>query len=64
MDLSAWNFPENPFKRIHDELEDLQTQYYWLEHITRGANMALDKCGPRNILQELAKRADRRNLSS
>ena len=23
VDLSAWNFPDNPFKRIHDELEEL-----------------------------------------
>ena len=62
VDLSAWDFPENPFKRIHDELEDIQTQYYRLEHITRGANMAPDNCGPKNILRELAKRADRKEL--
>jgi hypothetical protein len=36
VDLSAWDFPENPFKRVHDELEDLQTQYYRLEHMTKG----------------------------
>ena len=62
VDLSAWDFPENPFKRIHDELEDLQTRYYRLEHITRGANQALVNCGPGNILRELAKRADRKEL--
>ena len=62
MDLSAWDFPENPFKRIHDELADLQTQYYRLEHITRGSNQALDNCGLGNILRELAKRADRKEL--
>ena len=28
VDLSAWDFPENPFKWIHDQLAELQTQYY------------------------------------
>ena len=62
MDLSAWDFLEAPFKRIHDELAELQTQYYRMEHITRGVNMALDNCGPGNFLRELAKRADRKEL--
>ena len=43
-------------------MADLQTQYYWLEHITKGANHSLNNCGPRNILRELAKRADRKEL--
>ena len=50
MDLSAWDFPKNSFKRVKEGLEDLQTQYFWLEHIARGANQALDNCGPKNIL--------------
>jgi hypothetical protein len=62
VDLSAWDIPENPFKRVHDELEELQTQYYRLEHITKGASQALDNCGSGNILRELAKRADRKEL--
>ena len=62
VDLSAWDFPENPFKRVQEGLEDLQTQYFRLEHIARGANQALDNCGPGNILRELAKRADRKEL--
>ena len=62
LDLSAWDFLENPFKRVHDEPADLQTQYYRLEHITQGANRALDNCGPGNILRELAKRADWKEL--
>ena len=62
MDPSAWDFPENPFKRAHDEPEELQTQYYRLEHITKGASLALGGCGPGNILREIAKRADRKEL--
>ena len=33
-----------------------------MEHITRGANRALDNCGPGNILWELAKRTDRKEI--
>ncbi len=33
-----------------------------MEHITREANQALNDCGPENILRELAKRADRKEL--
>lgn len=62
VDLSAWDFPKNPFKRMQEGLEDLQTQYFRLEHIARGANQALDNCGPGNILRELAKRADWKEL--
>jgi hypothetical protein len=62
VDLSAWDFPDNPFKRVQEGLEELQHQYSRLEHIARGANQALDNCGPGNILRELAKRADRKEL--
>ena len=62
MDLPTWEFPENPFQRVFDDLTDLQTQYYRLDHITRGANHALNNCGPGNILRELAKTADRKEL--
>jgi hypothetical protein len=62
VDLSSWDFPETPFRRVHDELNELQTQYNRLEHITREASMALGGCGPGNILREIAKKADRKEL--
>ena len=43
-------------------MEELQHQYSRLEHIARGANQALDNCGPGNILREIAKRANRLEL--
>jgi hypothetical protein len=43
-------------------LDELQTQYHRLEHITKGASVALGGCGPRNILREIAKRIDRKEL--
>ena len=60
MDPSGWEIPDAPFKRIHDKLAELQTQYHRLEHNTKGASLALGGCGPGNILREIAKRADRK----
>ena len=62
VDPSAWDFPENPFSGVHNELEELQTQYYRLEYITKWANLALGGCRPENILWEIAKRADGKDL--
>jgi hypothetical protein len=61
-DLSSWDFPETPFKRVYDELDELQAQYHRLEHITKGASTALGGCGPGNIIREIAKRTDRKEL--
>ena len=62
VDPSGWEIPDTPFKRVHDELTELQTQFDCLEHITRGARQALGGCGPENIIREIAKRADRKEL--
>jgi hypothetical protein len=43
-------------------VEELQHQYSRLKHIAKGASHALDNCGPGNILRELAKRADQKEL--
>jgi hypothetical protein len=62
VDLSSWDFPETPFKRVYDELDELQAQYHRLEHITKGASTALGGCRPGNIIREIAKRTDRKEL--
>ena len=64
IDLSTFEFPEAPFKRVHDELTELPNQYFRMEHITRGVNRALDNCGPGNILRELAERTDRKHVET
>ena len=33
-----------------------------MEHLTRGVSRALDNCGSENILRELVKRADRKEI--
>ena len=64
IDLSTFELPEAPFKRFRDELTEIQNQYFRMEHITRGVNMALGNCGPGNILRELAKRTDRKHVEA
>ena len=64
IDLSTFEFPEAPFKRVRDELTELQNQYFRMEHITRGVNRALGNCGPGNILQEVAKRTNRKQVEA
>ena len=61
-DPSISNFPAYPFRQVQEGLEELQRQYKQLEHIAQGANPALDNYGPRNIVREIARRANRKNL--
>jgi hypothetical protein len=60
VDLSSWEFPETPFKRVYEELDELQAQYHRLEYITKGASTTLRGCGLGNIIREIAKRTDSR----
>ena len=53
----TFEFPKPP-SSVQDELTELQNQYFRMEHITRGVNRALGNYGPGNILRELAKRTD------
>ena len=62
VESSGWEVPDALFKRVHDKLAVLQTQFHRLEHITRGASHALKGCGLGNILRETAKRANRKEL--
>ena len=43
-------------------MEEAQRQYKRLELIAQGANQALDNCGPGNIVREIARRANRKEL--
>lgn len=59
IDISSFEYLQTPFKWIQEEITNLQNQFFWLEHITRGVSKALDNCGPKNILRELAKKTNR-----
>ena len=62
--MSSFEYPEAPFKRVREELTELQNQHFRLEHITRGVNKALDNYGVGNILRELAKKMDRSRVEA
>lgn len=62
--MSTFEFPEAPFKCVWEELTELQNQYFWLEHITRGVSQNLDNYGPRNIFRELSKRTDQTKVEA
>ena len=62
VDPSGWEIPDAPFQRVHDDLTEIQAQFHRLEYIARGASQALGGCGPGNIIREIAKRADRKEL--
>ena len=62
VDPSGWEIPDAPFQRVHDDLMEVQAQFYRLEYIARGASQALGGCGPANVIREIAKRADRKEL--
>jgi hypothetical protein len=64
IDLSTWELPETPFKRVRAKLTNLQNEYWRLEHITRGVSRALGNSGPGNILRELARKMDRSKVDA
>ena len=64
MDLTAFEYPEAFFKRIQKDVNVLQSQYVQMEHITQGKSKALDNCGLKNILWELAKNTDRSKVKA
>ena len=64
IDMSTFEFPDGPFKRVWEELTELHNQYFRMEHITRGVHRALDNCGPGNTLRELATRTDRKKVEA
>lgn len=70
--MSAWEFPEVPFKRVHEELMEFQNQYFGMEHIIREVNclgfrhksLGFRQLWTRNILWELAKRTDHKKIKA
>jgi hypothetical protein len=61
---ATWEPPEHPFQKVRAEISALQNEYWRLEHITRGASMALGNCSAGNILRELAKKMDQSKVEA
>ena len=53
--MSSFNFEDNPFRQIREEMDQLHGQYSKLESVTNGASKLLGDCRPSNIIKELKK---------
>ena len=62
VDASDWEIRDLPFQVTHDNLTEMQVEYHRLEFVVRGASQALGGCRPGNIIREINRRADRREL--
>ena len=53
--MISFDFEDNPFRWIREEMDQLQRQYSKLEYVTKGAYKLLGDCRPGNICKELKK---------
>ena len=53
--MTSFNFEDNPFRRIREEIDQLQRQYSKLEYVTIGAYKLLGDCKLANLCKELDK---------
>ena len=53
--MSSFDFKDDPFWWIREEMDQLHGQYSKLESITRGASKLLGDCKSRNIIKEFKK---------
>ena len=53
--MTSFDFEDNPFRRIREEMDQLQEQYSKLEYVTKGACKLLGNCRLGNICKELKK---------
>ena len=53
--MMSFDFEDDLFRRIWEEIDQLQGQYSKLEFVTKGASKLLGNCRPGNIVKELKK---------
>ena len=53
--MTSFDFEDNPFRRIREEMDQLQGQYSKLEYATKGACKFLGNYKPANLCKELEK---------
>ena len=53
--MTSFNFKENPFRRVQEEIDQLQSQYSKMEYMTKGACKLLGDCKPTDLCKELEK---------
>ena len=58
--MTSFDFEDNPFWRIREEIDQLQGQYSKLEYVPKGACKLLGDCKHENLLRTLRWRLQRR----
>ena len=53
--MTELDHDKDPFRRIKEELEQVESRYSKLEVVTRGASKLLGDCKISNIIKELKK---------
>ena len=53
--MTLFNFEDNPFRQIREEIDQLQGQYSKLEYVTKGVSKILGDCRLGKIYKELKK---------
>ena len=51
--MTSFNFEDNPFRRVPEDIDQLQSQYSKLEYITKGSYKLLGNCKPMGLYKEL-----------
>ena len=53
--MTSFDLEDDPFRRIREEMDQLQVYYSKLEFVTKGASKLLGNCKPFNITKDLKK---------
>ena len=62
--LSSLDFQDDPFCRIQEEIDQLQSQYSKLEYVTQRACKLLGDCWPANLCKELEKAVQQKDVTT
>ena len=62
--MFSFNFQDNPFQRIQEEIDQLQSQYSKLEYVTKGACKLLGDCKPMDLCKKLEKVVKRKDTTT
>ena len=62
--MTSFNFEDNPFRRIREEIDQLQCQYSKVEYITKGACNLLGNYKPIDLCKELEEVVQQKDTST
>ena len=62
--MTSFDFEDNPFQRIREEIDQLQYQYSKVEYLTKRACKLLGDCKPIGLCKELEKVVQQKDTST